>query len=186
MTTPFCTFCMINGYDGPYDHYVRASRDSNAKVTCPMLLSTVCGYCRKNGHTAKFCVEAKMRTEKAKTEITVAKNAAFINGDWITKSKKQYVKYPNDGASANNKSVFHEYGGYTMLCKESNEDLLCKESNEDLLCKESRVDDLLCKESGVVSWADIAKGKNRATILQSPQILQSRPTGMSWADWDEI
>jgi hypothetical protein len=137
MITPFCTFCQINGINGPHDHFVRANKEPNAKVTCPMLLSTICGYCGNYGHTAKFCKEAK-------ASIVVISNATTLaNIERITPKKSVFQQ--------NIKAINH-----------------------------------LESKSDVLSWADIANGKIKQTQIPIIPISPIRPTGMSWADWDEI
>jgi hypothetical protein len=36
-------------------HFVKASKEENASIVCPTLLSQECRYCKKNGHTVKYC-----------------------------------------------------------------------------------------------------------------------------------
>ena len=53
----FCNVCFDAGKtESEYtSHYVRASKEPNAKVVCPTLLALECNYCFKKGHTVKYC-----------------------------------------------------------------------------------------------------------------------------------
>ena len=54
---PFCPVCRSAGKtEEEYSsHYVRASREPDAEVTCPLLLSRACHTCGEKGHTPKYC-----------------------------------------------------------------------------------------------------------------------------------
>ena len=162
MTTPFCSFCQINGFNGPHDHYVRASKEPTAKVTCPMLIATICGFCGKNGHTAKFCGEAKNDRHIAKTEALIASKKAFNDGEWITQDKR-VVKQSTMCINPVNVMV----SGFSILGLDTHNECECKETDGHT-------------EAVGTSWADVAKGK-----VIKPQQMQHRPKGMSWADWDD-
>ena len=59
---PFCTHCSNLNRSAssgsalyPTDHWIRESRDPNSALTCPVLLATVCAFCRETGHTKSRC-----------------------------------------------------------------------------------------------------------------------------------
>lgn len=61
--TPFCTFCRDakkprNVYTS---HFPKDRPGKHGKVVCPTLLSTKCNYCKKSGHTIKYCNSLKNR-----------------------------------------------------------------------------------------------------------------------------
>jgi len=72
----FCKVCLDAGKsESEYtSHFVRASPEPSAKVTCPTLLGASCGYCHEKGHTPTHCKllkthkKEKMREEQAKKE----------------------------------------------------------------------------------------------------------------------
>ena len=71
ITLPHCKVCEDAG-KSPRDfhsHWVRESKDHNARVTCPTLLSQQCNYCKKKGHTIKYCVRLKKKQQRMDTEI---------------------------------------------------------------------------------------------------------------------
>ncbi len=88
LTQRFCGFCQISGFAGPHDHYVRASRQPNAPVTCTRLLATECSFCHKMGHTAKYCGERLEKEKMRKNEVSMAEKTAFEQGEWMTKSTR--------------------------------------------------------------------------------------------------
>ena len=68
---PYCKVCHDAGKpESEYtSHYVRSLPDRTGKTTviCPTLLNTNCRYCKKVGHTTKFCpVLAKIKKEEDK------------------------------------------------------------------------------------------------------------------------
>jgi hypothetical protein len=56
-TTPFCSFCRDAGKtrDIYTSHYPKDRPGKYGKVVCPTILSSTCGYCRKTGHTTRYC-----------------------------------------------------------------------------------------------------------------------------------
>lgn len=58
---PFCPVCRSAGKtEVEYtSHYVRASRETDAAVTCPLLLARACHTCGEKGHTPKYCPQEK-------------------------------------------------------------------------------------------------------------------------------
>lgn len=77
---PFCNFCLGAGINGPHDHFLRASKMPNAKITCPTLLNATCTYCNCSGHTASHC------GEKLFNHITTVKDTSVsTKNDWVTK-----------------------------------------------------------------------------------------------------
>jgi hypothetical protein len=56
-TKMYCKVCQDAGKsESEYtSHFVRASPDPDSEVVCPTLLALTCRYCRKDGHTKKYC-----------------------------------------------------------------------------------------------------------------------------------
>lgn len=61
ITLPRCKVCQDAGKSPKefHSHWVRESKDPNSRVTCPTLLSLSCNYCKKKGHTIKYCYRLK-------------------------------------------------------------------------------------------------------------------------------
>jgi len=53
----FCKVCHDAGKtETEYtSHFIRETRDLSSKVICPTLLSLLCRYCSRKGHTVKYC-----------------------------------------------------------------------------------------------------------------------------------
>jgi hypothetical protein len=53
----FCKVCHDAGKtETEYtSHFIRETRDPSSKVICPTLLSLLCRYCSRKGHTVKYC-----------------------------------------------------------------------------------------------------------------------------------
>lgn len=68
----FCKVCQDAGKSLAEftSHNVRESKDPNARVTCPTLLSQECRFCFKAGHTIKFCNQIK----KQEVKDSIARN----------------------------------------------------------------------------------------------------------------
>jgi len=61
-------------------HWMRASREVDAVVTCPLILSTVCSYCRQAGHWKKYCsVLADKKVENKIVENKITENKIVEN-----------------------------------------------------------------------------------------------------------
>ena len=67
---PYCKVCHDAGKpESVYtSHWLRASPEPNAKVTCPYLLSLECRYCKEKGHTPKACPMIQAKQDQAKTQ----------------------------------------------------------------------------------------------------------------------
>jgi hypothetical protein len=65
ITLPRCKVCEDAGKSPQefHSHWVRDSKEPNAKVTCPTLLSQKCNYCKKKGHTIKYCDRLKKKEQ---------------------------------------------------------------------------------------------------------------------------
>ncbi len=63
--TMFCKVCFDAGKTEVEftSHYPRVNPSSDAKIVCPTLLSLSCKYCKKNGHTPKYCPTLKQKQE---------------------------------------------------------------------------------------------------------------------------
>jgi hypothetical protein len=95
---PFCTVCQAAGKtEKEYtSHFVKSEPGPNGKVVCPTLLSQVCRYCDKAGHTAGYCpiiAEKKAREEKdqkmkARQEAIEKREAEKVAPNKVVEKKK--------------------------------------------------------------------------------------------------
>jgi len=77
---PFCKVCHDAGKsEKEYtSHFVKSEPGPNGKVVCPTLLSQVCRYCDKPGHTAGYCpIIAENKAREEKEQKIKAKQEAF-------------------------------------------------------------------------------------------------------------
>ena len=93
-TDCYCSFCASLGIKGPHDHWLRASRKAGGATCCPNLLATVCNFCKRKGHTIKFCGEYQDQERQRRSALTIAKKKACDRGDWMTSAPGRKVIKP--------------------------------------------------------------------------------------------
>jgi len=169
-TARYCAFCQTIGIAAPHDHYVRASREPNARVTCPHLLSTECSFCKNKGHTAKYCGQREDDARYSKKLALEAKKSLFDNGEWISKS----VRERSYNAKTSLKPIEMISTGFNALLMDNSSD-----SEQDCGCQEQEV---VTEAMTSPSWSDVAK-RGPKEVITKP--IKKRPEGMSWADWDD-
>lgn len=163
-TTQFCAFCQTSGVPGPHDHFVRASRDPKSQVTCPLLLDIKCGFCKRKGHTTKYCGDRKYAECELRMHSKVKNNTAFLAGEWMERPglSKSTLYQQKPYLPVNTKLTSH-FGA-----------LSCDSSSDS----EQDPEPETTVPSGP-SWSDVVK---RAPFHLA---FEKRPEGMSWADWNE-
>ena len=84
-TKPYCRACHNAGkpIDEYTSHWTRSSPGSGGVITCPLILSSECGYCHQTGHWTKFC---PVLAEREADEEGVDDVASVDSG--MSKSKK--------------------------------------------------------------------------------------------------
>ena len=55
--TPYCRTCHKAGksYNEYTNHWTRDTPGKDGNITCPVILNTICNYCKQKGHWLKFC-----------------------------------------------------------------------------------------------------------------------------------
>ena len=84
----YCSFCASLGINGPHDHWLRASRKAGGATCCPKLLATECNFCKRKGHTIKFCAEKQDQERLRKLAAKEAQKKAMEGGAWMTSGEK--------------------------------------------------------------------------------------------------
>lgn len=89
-----CLFCKEEGH---------SRINENGDVTCPALLSHLCTYCKKTGHTNKHCpvAQAKSLAKQTKLKCTYCKQSGHRNSDCLAgkqanKDKKKREEHQKD------------------------------------------------------------------------------------------
>ena len=64
--TPFCSTCHKAGksIEEYTSHWTKASTSPGAVITCPLILTSACGYCKESGHWTKYCPVLLSRKEE--------------------------------------------------------------------------------------------------------------------------
>ena len=72
-TKPYCRACHNAGkpIDEYTSHWTRSSPGSGGVITCPLILSSECGYCHQTGHWTKFCPVLAEREEAYEVQEVV-------------------------------------------------------------------------------------------------------------------
>jgi len=68
----FCKICKDIGKTHAEftSHFVRETPNPNSRVVCPVLLSSICRYCREGGHTVKHCPKIESKKSQEGVKIT--------------------------------------------------------------------------------------------------------------------
>lgn len=202
---PFCKVCQDAGKpESEYtSHFVRSMPDKNGKttITCPVLATTECRYCRQLGHTTKFCDVIEERKKRIKKQESIANQVAKAElaqaARTVTKeSRKSFGTFdvfaddsddddempvPNNNMIQNVKSipaakVVDEFPALVEVTRR------VKPSNASL------------KPVPAVSWAAVAEKPAPLVYKHTPpKVKQTHPkaatkmthTMTSWADWSD-
>ena len=90
----YCSFCASAGIAGPHDHFLRSSKESGSKVTCPKLKATDCGHCGRKGHTARYCGELLAGKKQTLASARASRMAQFNSGEWMEASAPMAKEHP--------------------------------------------------------------------------------------------
>tara|TARA_B100001093_G_scaffold519417_1_gene608359 strand:+ start:2651 stop:3241 length:591 start_codon:yes stop_codon:yes gene_type:complete len=179
----YCSFCASAGIKGPYDHFVRASKDAGAKVVCPKLLATLCNFCGKTGHTAKFCGALQEQKMLARDSARKIQKAKQDQGEWM--SAKPIRTTESNKQPMIEKKVDNYFMSRFAALEIDDES---SSSSED---EAPAAQELKCSpiEEPVNTWAQIVKNRPVAQVnteidLDLPPLIWSRAKQQRtrWAD----
>lgn len=141
---PFCKVCKDAGKtEEEYtNHFVRESAALDAPVVCPTLLSQACRYCRKDGHTVRYCPSLTGRFSSDRK----FKGGKFLNKK-VVSSDKQGVKSESVKSQSEVKSKQKEFASKNLF------ELLQDEDNE------SDNDEEMSSEDAKKQWDKLHSGK---------------------------
>jgi len=69
--TPYCKTCHKAGksYNEYTNHWTRDKPGKDGNIICPVILNTVCSYCKEKGHWIKFCPVLSSKTVETEPYI---------------------------------------------------------------------------------------------------------------------
>ena len=163
----FCSFCAGAGIQGPHDHWLRASKRPDAKVTCPALLDHNCEHCGRKGHTKKHCGELKWEIGLKRQEAQEAKKKNWESGGWSTQLGRMRNTEVHPPRTVNKQltvmKVASRFGALDMDSSGDEEDT--KTVREEVAEEIQQIH----KDSAGPSWAD----KVRAAPFTKAQVVKT-------------
>jgi len=101
---PFCKVCKDAGKsEEEYsNHFVRESSAPDSLVVCPTLLGQMCRYCRKQGHTVRYCPSLTSRLSDEQ-KVKIKKFSPFIK-----KNQSSFSKDKNQNEINKNESSYND------------------------------------------------------------------------------
>jgi hypothetical protein len=183
---PYCKVCFDAGKpESEYtSHWVRSLPDRSGKttITCPIILNTECRYCRKLGHTTKYCSSLKrMNKDKEKT-IAKTKHAQVEKAN--TKIQNKFLQNHNASAFA---ALLDSDSETENQLKKQPEKTSIAENNFPALCAPMKVK----KEEFKNNWATIAAKAPEVNIFKAVSAAKTDVTAKkqvvtkSWAEWSD-
>jgi Nanos RNA binding domain len=106
-----CKVCFDSGKPATLynNHYVRETPDVNSRVVCPTLLSMICSYCHKKGHTPSRCMKRERDEAMSSTGSTTSCCETASVSSWGSNSTM------NSSIATPKKNL------YSMLCMEADD-----------------------------------------------------------------
>ena len=109
--SPFCGVCFKAKQPATIynSHWTRMNPNPKSPITCPLILQTVCNYCKNKGHSVKYCpVAAKKEDRRRRRASSVSSNAsshaescvsissspALEKGSWLQAAMKSESSEP--------------------------------------------------------------------------------------------
>ncbi len=89
--TPYCGVCFkakqpASVYNG---HWTRMNPNPRSPITCPLILQTICNYCKNKGHSAKHCPVSAKKNERRR------QRASSVSSD-VSSSHSSVASSPNE------------------------------------------------------------------------------------------
>jgi hypothetical protein len=92
--TPYCGVCFkAKQPSSVYNsHWTRMNPNPRSPITCPLILQTVCNYCKNKGHSAKHCPVAAKKNERRRLR------ASSVSSN-VSSSQNSVASSPNEKGS---------------------------------------------------------------------------------------
>lgn len=197
--TPFCKVCHDAGKSkSEYSsHYVKDRPGPQGKVCCPYLLSLVCRYCHKSGHTPNHCPEVKQkesrRSSSRPTQVTESKDG------WSTvpKSSRSHFRVQKTREVTASRRVVNKFDALSFEPSQDEKDErkeFPKLSAAKRSSSQSDDEDFYGNEtsaSTLSGWSNVAKSAPPAKKEEVKKVLAPATrtsvyapikSGRSWAD----
>ena len=101
--TPYCGVCFKAKQPASVynSHWTRMNPNPRSPITCPLILQTTCNYCKKKGHSAKYCPVAekkerrrRLRSSSVSSNVSSQSNVTDVEvgslekGGWLQAAMK--------------------------------------------------------------------------------------------------
>lgn len=75
---PYCGVCFKAGKEKSVynSHWTRENANPDSPIICPLILSTVCGYCKETGHSIKYCEKRIRKNNQLQENASVSSTGA--------------------------------------------------------------------------------------------------------------
>ena len=183
--TPFCKVCHDAGKSKEVytSHYVKDRPGPLGKVCCPYLLSLVCRYCHKTGHTPNHCPEVRAK-ENRRCQPQEKNHAAHEDGfQQVRTPKGRRPRRHNRGAPKKTpRNIFSSLADVEPEEKETKPEF-------PALKTQNQVNSSSQKKPALTGWSTMAakapvvkEEPNPTVIASSFQYKPLADGGKSWAD----
>lgn len=101
--TPYCGVCFKAKQPASVynSHWTRMNPSPRSPITCPLILQTICNYCKKKGHSAKYCPVAEKKEKRrrlrsssvsssisSQSNVTDMEASSLEKGGWLQAAMK--------------------------------------------------------------------------------------------------
>lgn len=101
--TPYCGVCFKAKQPASVynSHWTRMNPNPRSPITCPLILQTICNYCKKKGHSAKYCPVAEKKEKRrrlrsssvssnvsSQSNVTDVEVGSLEKGGWLQAAMK--------------------------------------------------------------------------------------------------
>ena len=192
--TPFCKVCHDAGKSKEEysSHYVKDKPGPQGKVCCPYLLSLVCRYCHKQGHTPNHCPEVKAKENRHTEHNREAECTACDDGFTTVrtpKGRQPRRRIPR----APRKEEHHRAGSEKLAPRSIFASLEESDDEEEEYVKEEfpqmgeakavpQKEPVLSGWSTVAASAPVVKEKVVEAVIVPALVVKKKHATKSWAD----
>jgi hypothetical protein len=147
-------------------HFVRETPNIHSRVVCPTLLSMICTYCHKKGHTQSRCL--KRERDETVASRTSSDTTSVMSWSTDTNSSVHKTKAPKNT--------------FSLLCEDSDDD----NNNESIsTIDEHGEDDSLEKSPYLMALLKPTPVVASTKIVIRDMFRNVYNKAKSWADWSD-